>query len=212
MSVLLRHSLLTVLRVSVAPNSHAIRGPMIKSRCKHYAALVSVSAVLVAGCSSAGFGPRPHEIEAPKYSIYSRVPFVSIDGEQIVEQTVIRRKPSLTTITYDGPINITIDSPAIVPVEEKNAGKNAMTACLAALPICPLTLTLMAAISGTKKHVEADCNTTVNFVPVENQDYFVKLEATDNVLPVLKIINKISGLTVASEKLRCDGYSDAPTS
>lgn len=166
----------------------------------------------IAGCGATYLGPTRSSIEEPKYSIFSRVPFVSINGENIEEWIVVKRPLRPTTVTYSGPVNLTVASKPIVPIKEENVSKNAMTACLAALPICPLTLTLMAAVSGTRKHVEANCSTTLTFLPNANEKYFVKLEATDNILPVLKIIQKTEGTVIASEKLSCEGYHDAPAS
>ena len=176
-------------------------------RSKALFSLIALSTILLVSCTNISIAPRAID-KPPDFSIYSRAPYVSVDNVPLDESKRIPITAQHSAVRFIGPVNLSVPTKPLIEVDREKAKKNVVTACIATLPVCPLTLLLLANVLGTHQTIEATCHATLLFEPTEGQSYVVKLQETDGILPILRIL-LLSNKSVVTEKLlSCDGIEE----
>ncbi|MGB1799550.1 MAG: hypothetical protein ACPHLK_01830 [Gammaproteobacteria bacterium] len=83
----------------------------------------------------------------------------------------------------------------------KSAAAVALTSCLSALPVCPISLIFINMAIGKTDKIEADCNGSIVFNAYRNRLYTVRIFYSEEGLPELRLYYKRN--TVAKELLEC---------
>jgi len=110
----------------------------------------------------------------------------------------------INNVSFNGLVKLTITSDPIVDVNKEQANAAKFTACISALPLCPLTLLLMQIAFEENSIVDATCNGELNFYALNNKSYFLKLETTEDINPKILVISSSDNAKVAERTTECD--------
>jgi hypothetical protein len=107
----------------------------------------------------------------------------------------------LNTIIFNGPVYIKIPKEPLININDESAAAVALTSCLSALPVCPISLIFINMAIGKTDKIEADCNGSIVFNAYRNRLYTVRIFYSEEGLPELRLYYKRN--TVAKELLEC---------
>ncbi len=106
-------------------------------------------------------------------------------------------------IVFEGLVLFEINKEPIINVDKKTVTGAAVGACVAALPLCPISLLFINFAVGTTAQVEANCYGNLNFDAWEDEIYTIRLLDVGEIFPELRVVN-YNNVSTASTKLECE--------
>ncbi|MBL1142569.1 MAG: hypothetical protein HND53_11100 [Proteobacteria bacterium] len=180
---------------------------------KHKALYLVLILTITFGCSIKPFNskniqtkltPAYTEPEPERAYIITSTSNFKINGVSLEKNVRESINTGINIITFDGPVKVTVPSKPIIEAEKEQANAAKFTACISALPLCPVTLLLMQIAFDKTSIVEARCTGELEFYANNLHSYSINLYTNENTVPKISIVSINNDIKAIERITNCD--------
>ena len=174
------------------------------------------SSILLVACSTSILVPTrnyqpprsyTHVPVEPAASIKSTIPYVFVDGVELRANVTQSIETGTRRVLFDGPVYLDMPTEALIEASDEQTAAVIIGSCVAALPLCPLSIALIKAVSSDTERIEAKCKATFSFVAGVDEKYVIRMVKEEGIFPEFRIINSYDTV-LANEVVRCELSDD----
>ena len=159
--------------------------------------------LFLTACSNSRTIEIGNPVEKEVATIQTNVPGIFINATPLEQNARQEISIGINQVRFSGPVILNVNKEPLLKANKETVTAASVGACVAVLPLCPLSLLLVNVAYGETSQAEVNCKADIELDAWSNENYKIKLVEVENDLVELRINNK-DEVTITSTGLDCE--------